>query len=417
MRRRILRGSSSVDRLGRAACGVPRVRWPEKVSARFWNPLIPLQRRRLGVLKAHSAFFSGCKTLASRWSVGVARHRSCWVREYVVLVWKGLGMKILVTGAAGFIGSVVTELLVGEGHQVVGFDSLVHGNRGAVHPDAELIVGDLLDAEHLKRLLQHGRFDAVAHLAAEALIDESIRDPGRFYRANVVGGIHLLDAMVEAGVKRIVFSSTAAVYGQPEATPIPEDAPKNPCNSYGDSKLAFEHILAWYRVAHDLRYVCLRYFNACGATARCGEFRDRETHLIPICFEAALGERPALQLFGTDYDTPDGTCVRDYVHAADIARAHLLALERIDALEARAFNLGNGDGYSNLQVVEAVRTVTGLPVDVVPTGRRAGDPARLVASSDRARAELGWRPEFPELERMVDTAWKWRRSHRRGYEA
>lgn len=326
-------------------------------------------------------------------------------------------MKILVTGAAGFIGSVVTELLIENGHQVVALDNLRHGHRAAVHPMARFVQTDILNETELSELLQEEQPDAVAHLAAEALIDESLRDPGRFYRANVTGGLNLLEAMVSAGVRRMVFSSTAAVYGQPEAVPIEEDAPHLPCNSYGASKLAFEQMLAWYRVAHDLRYICLRYFNACGATVRCGEARQKETHLIPICFEVALGQREAIHLFGTDYDTPDGTCIRDYVHVVDIALAHLLALEQMDRVQTRAYNLGNGAGYSNQQVIEAVRAVTGRTVRSVPVDRRPGDPARLIASSDRVRKELGWQPKFPELTSMVETAWDWRLHHPEGYRA
>ena len=324
-------------------------------------------------------------------------------------------MKILVTGGAGFIGSVVTEQLIEQGHQVVVFDNLIYGNRSAVHPGATLVEGDLLDAPKLISLMARECFDAVAHLAAEAYIDESLRDPGRFYRANVTGGINLLDAMVASGVKKLVFSSTAAVYGQPDAIPILEDAPRDPCNSYGDSKLAFEHILTWYRLAHHLDYICLRYFNACGASEQCGEFRKKETHLIPICFEVALKQRTALRLFGTDYDTPDGTCIRDYVHVADIANAHLLSLQNLHRIGARAYNLGNGEGYSNLEVIDAVRKVTGLCVEVVDSARRPGDPARLVAGASRIREELGWQPRFPELTHMVETAWRWRRQHPNGY--
>jgi UDP-glucose 4-epimerase len=326
-------------------------------------------------------------------------------------------MKILVTGAAGFIGSVVTELLIDNGYEVIALDNLQHGHRAAVHPEARFVHADILDERLLRALFQEEKVDAVAHLAAEALIDESLRDPGRFYRANVSGGLNLLEAMVSAGVKRMVFSSTAAVYGQPKTIPIPEDAPHEPCNSYGESKLAFERMLAWYRIAHDVRYVCLRYFNACGATERFGESRQKETHLIPICFEVALGQRPALHLFGTDYDTPDGTCIRDYVHVMDIARAHLLALEHLDRIQAAAFNLGNGAGYSNREVIETVQQVTGRPVEVIPAARRPGDPARLVASSERARAELGWQPHYAELATMVSTAWNWRLQHPKGYEA
>ena len=324
-------------------------------------------------------------------------------------------MKILVTGGAGFIGSVVAEQLVEAGHDVVVLDSLKHGFRAAVHPKAHFVVGDILDEEALIGVLCQRRVEAVAHLAAEAFIDDSIRDPGLFYRVNVVGGLNLLDAMVRAGVKRLVFSSTAAVYGQPEAVPIPEDAPMLPCNSYGDSKLAFEKALAWYRVAHGLKYVSLRYFNACGATERCGESRERETHLIPIALAAAMGQRDGLDLFGTDYDTPDGTCIRDYVHVADIARAHILALDAMERLGARAFNLGNGSGYSNREVIHAVQEVTGRAFAVRNAPRRPGDPARLVADAASVRRELSWSPAFPGLRTMVETAWQWRLKHPGGY--
>jgi UDP-glucose 4-epimerase len=325
-------------------------------------------------------------------------------------------VKILVTGGAGFIGSVVTEQLAVEGHEVVVLDSLKYGFAAAVTPPARLIRGDILDEPLLAGLFRQERFDAVAHLAAEAFIDDSVRDPGLFYRTNVCGGLHLLDAMIRAGVRRLIFSSTAAVYGEPETVPIPEDARAIPCNAYGESKLAFERILAWYRTAHGLRYVSFRYFNACGATERCGESRKRETHLIPIALAAAAGERDGLDLFGTDYDTPDGTCVRDYVHVADIARAHLLALEAVDRIEPTAFNLGNGVGYSNRQVIDAVREVTGRPFAVRAAARRPGDPDRLVADSTRAGRELAWRPAMPQLYSMVETAWRWRLQHPGGYQ-
>ncbi|HLK58727.1 MAG TPA: UDP-glucose 4-epimerase GalE [Chthonomonadaceae bacterium] len=326
-------------------------------------------------------------------------------------------MKILVTGAAGYIGSVVTELLIEEGHRIVAMDNLAHGHRAAVHPDATFVQLDLLDAEGLKRLVAEEEIEAVVHLAAEALIDESIRNPGRFFRANTTGGINLLDAMSAAGVKRIVFSSTAAVYGQPKVSPIPEDAPKEPVNSYGESKLAFERIMAWYRVAFGLNHISLRYFNASGATERYGEFHVPETHLIPIVFEAALGERESMRLFGTDYPTPDGSCVRDYVHVADIARAHILALQRIDTVGAAAYNLGNGSGYTNKQVIATVEEVTGRKVQVVPTARRPGDPAVLVAGAERIRQDLGWQPRIPDLATIVETAWRWRQKYPRGYDA
>lgn len=324
-------------------------------------------------------------------------------------------MKVLVTGGAGFIGSVVTEQLVEQGHAVVALDNLKHGFQAAVHPDAQFVRGDILDMSLLEQVLRDQRIEAVAHLAAEAFIDDSLRDPGLFYRVNVCGGLCLLEAMVHTGVKRMVFSSTAAVYGQPDRIPIPEDAPTLPCNSYGESKLAFERMLAWYRAAYDMQYICLRYFNACGATPRCGESRKRETHLIPIALAAALGQRDGLNLFGADYDTPDGTCIRDYVHVADIARAHLLALEAMDRLGARAYNLGNNQGYSNLDVIRTVKEVTGRDFPVRNTDRRPGDPARLVAEASRIRNELGWQPAFPDLRHMVETAWQWRSNHPGGY--
>jgi UDP-glucose 4-epimerase len=316
-------------------------------------------------------------------------------------------MKILVTGAAGYIGSVVAERLIEIGHTVTALDNLLHGHREAVHPEARFLEGDLLDCEWLGRELRDGGYDAVVHLAAEALIDESVRDPGRFFRANVTGGLNLLDAMTAAGVKRLVFSSTAAVYGEPESIPIREDAPHRPVNAYGESKLAFERALPWYRRAHGLCHVSLRYFNACGATARCGERHEPETHLIPILLEVALGARESIRLFGTDYDTPDGTCIRDYVHVRDIAEAHARCLAAIDQLGADAFNLGNGAGYSNRQVIDAVQRVTGRPIAVVNAARRPGDPARLVASADRIGARVGWRPAIADLETMIESAWAW----------
>jgi UDP-glucose 4-epimerase len=325
-------------------------------------------------------------------------------------------LKILVTGAAGYIGSIVAEQLIEEGHQVVALDSLKNGHRAAVHPQAQFVQGDLLDAAWCKRLLAVTRVDAVVHLAAEALIDVSMRDPGLFFQVNVTGGLNLLDAVVGAGVKRLVFSSTAAVYGEPRRVPITEEDPREPVNPYGESKLAFERILDWYRRAHGLNYVTLRYFNACGATERSGEYHVPETHIIPILFEVALGQRKVFHLFGTDYDTPDGTCIRDYIHVADIAQAHLLALKQVDRLGARQYNMGNCTGYSNRQVLEEVRAVTGCGIPAVPAARRPGDPARLIASSDRIRAELGWTPRYPDLHSMVESAWAWRKRHPRGYE-
>jgi UDP-glucose 4-epimerase len=326
-------------------------------------------------------------------------------------------MRILVTGGAGYIGSVVVEQLVEQGHEVCVLDNLKYGFREAVHPSARFVEGDLLDQASVRNLLLRHRTEAVAHLAAEAFIDDSVRDPALFYEVNTCGGLRLLGAMVEAGVSRLVFSSTASVYGHPDITPIPEDAPLVPCSPYGDSKLAFERMLAWFRPAYGIRHVSLRYFNACGASSRCGESRKRETHLIPIALAAALGQRNGLELFGTDYDTDDGTCVRDYVHVMDIAHAHLLALQAIDRLGGRAYNLGTGVGHSNREVIRTVRDVTGIEFAVREGQRRPGDPARLVADAGRIGRELGWAPRVSTLRHMVETAWRWRLAHPRGYAA
>ena len=326
-------------------------------------------------------------------------------------------MTVFVTGAAGYIGSVVAEQLLANGDAVVAFDNLVQGHRAAVPVGAQFVEGDLRDRARLAEVLADIRPDAVVHLAAESLVGKSAVDPSAFYDVNVAGGLNLLDAMRSADVRRLVFSSTAAVYGEPSGIPIRENAPLRPVNAYGASKLAFEQALPWYASAYGLRHCSLRYFNACGATAARGEFHVPETHLIPILIEVALGLRDEIRLFGTDYDTPDGTCIRDYVHVADIADAHVLALARIDALEAGdvAINLGNGAGFSNREVVDAARRVTGRAIPAVDAPRRPGDPAALVASADRARAVLGWSPRYTTLESMIETAWTWRRDRPRPY--
>lgn len=323
-------------------------------------------------------------------------------------------MKILVTGAAGYIGSVVTEVLCNEGVQVLAIDSLVNGHRAAVDRRAEFLTIDLLNSEAVAGLLANNPVDAVVHLAAEALVDVSIADPGRFYRANLTGGINLLEGMAKAGVKKMVFSSTAAVYGQPSRIPIPEEDAGSPCNTYGETKWAFERALAWYERAYGIRHISLRYFNACGATEFHGEDHRPETHILPILFEVALGLRPSFSLFGTDYETIDGTCIRDYVHVVDIAHAHLCALHALERCASEAFNIGLGHGYTNRQAIETVERVTGKRIPVVEKGRRSGDPAQLVASSDRIR-KIGWAPQFASLEKMVESAWRWRSNNPHGY--
>lgn len=324
-------------------------------------------------------------------------------------------MKILVTGGAGYIGSVVTEQLVESGHDVVVFDSMKAGHYEAVHPSAKLEVGNLLEPRDLDRTFATHAPDAVCHLAAEIAVGESMADPGLHYENNLCGSLALAEAMVRHRVSKIVFSSTAAVYGFPEELPITEDAKKEPVNVYGETKLAFERALRWYGEIHDIRHISLRYFNACGASERYGEYRERETHIIPILLEVALGKRDQFSIFGTDYPTPDGTCVRDYVHVIDIARAHVLAIEALDRIQADAFNIGIGSGYSNREVVEMVRKVTGHEIPTVEADRRPGDPPVLVASSEKIRQFLGWEPEYPSLESMVASAWAWRSRHPNGY--
>jgi len=314
-------------------------------------------------------------------------------------------MRVLVTGGAGYVGSVSVERLVEAGHEVVVLDDLTTGHRESVPSAVSLEVGSYGDAGEMERLLERARVDAILHCAARSLVGESIRDPARYYRDNVAGGIVLLEAARQAGIGRIVFSSTAAVYGVPDATPIPEDAPLRPINTYGETKRTFEGALRFYGDAYGLRSVSLRYFNVAGATERSGELHDPETHLIPNLLRAAETGEP-ITLFGDDYPTPDGTCIRDYIHVADLADAHLRALAAARPGEHRIYNLGNGTGFSVQEVVDAVRQVTGHPVPVVVGERRAGDPAQLVASSDRIRADLGWTPKHTDLPGIVRDAWE-----------
>jgi UDP-glucose 4-epimerase len=319
-------------------------------------------------------------------------------------------MKLLVTGGAGYIGSVVAAQLVDAGHDVVVADNLSKGHRWAVPGGCRLAEVDVLDPAGLAEVVGEG-FDAVLHFAALSLVGESVAQPVRYFRVNVGGTMNLLDAMREAGVRRLVFSSTAAVYGEPEDVPIVESAPARPTNPYGASKLAVDQAIGYEAAATGLGAVSLRYFNVAGASGDLGELHDPESHLIPMVLRTAAGLRDAVQIFGTDYPTPDGTCVRDYIHVEDLARAHLLALDVTADAGHRIYNLGNGAGFSVREVVEAAREVTGEPIKAVEAARRPGDPAVLVASSDRIRTELGWVPEKPDLATIVADAWAWTAAH------
>ena len=324
-------------------------------------------------------------------------------------------MSILVVGGAGYIGSVTVAELLAAGHQVVVFDSLVTGHAQAVSPGAELVVGDLANRALLDDVFGRWKFDGVVFYGGFIAAGESMQVPGRYFLNNVANVINLLNAMVDHGVLRFVFSSSAGVYGDPPMVPIPEEAPIAPLSPYGESKAVVERLLPWYDGQCGLRYVSLRYFNAAGATEKLGEDHRPETHLIPLVLEVALGKRDALEIYGADYPTPDGTCIRDYVHVADLAQAHFLALERCREGSA-AYNVGNGQGFSNREVVETARRVTGHPIPAREAPRRPGDPAALVAGADRARRELGWEPRFPGLEEIVDSAWRWHQAHPNGYE-
>ena len=328
--------------------------------------------------------------------------------------------RVLITGGAGYVGSVSAAAFLEAGHDVVVLDDVSTGHRGAVPDGAVLREGSYTDRTSLARLLGDERIEAILHCAARSLVGESIRDPAKYFGENVAGGVALLDAARAARVDRLVFSSTAAVYGVPDATPIPEDAPLRPINPYGESKRAFESALAWYGRAYGLRSVSLRYFNVAGATDAHGEVHEPETHLVPNVLRAIDGG-PTLTVFGDDYPTPDGTCVRDYIHVADLAEAHLLALAATDPADPRTdeplvLNLGNGGGFSVREVIAAAETATGHAVPHVIGKRRTGDPPVLVARSTRAAELLGWRPAHPSLDEMVRSAWAWRQAHPAGYE-
>ncbi|CAN5258300.1 MAG: UDP-glucose 4-epimerase GalE [Actinomycetota bacterium] len=323
-------------------------------------------------------------------------------------------MKLLVTGGAGYVGSVVASQLVEAGHETVVLDNLSKGHRAALPDGARPVEGDLLDEGFVRETLAEG-FDGVLHFAALSLVGESVEQPEIYYRNNVCGTLNLLEAMGEAGTGRLVFSSTAAVYGEPEEVPIRESAATLPTNPYGSSKLAVDRLIGAVCGARGLAATSLRYFNVAGAGGRFGEDHHPETHLIPLVLKAAA-EGSSVKIFGTDYPTRDGTAVRDYIHVEDLGRAHLLALEAAGPGEHSVYNLGNGAGFSVREVVEAARRVTGKSIDAVEAPRRAGDPPALVASSQKIQADLGWKPEKPELETMISDAWAWMRDHPNGYE-
>jgi UDP-glucose 4-epimerase len=323
-------------------------------------------------------------------------------------------MNIFVTGGAGYIGSICVEEALNAGHRVTVYDNLSEGHRGAVDPRAVLVEAQLSDEAKVLDALKQSRADVIVHFAAHALVGESMTNPGKYFGNNVGNGVKLLDAAIAAGVKKFVFSSTCATYGFPERFPITEDLPQRPVNPYGESKLMFEKILGWYQQIFGLEFVALRYFNAAGASARFGEHHRIETHLIPNVLKVALRQAPHCEIYGTDYPTPDGTCIRDYIHIVDLAQAHLLAMQ---PGKQGFFNLGNGDGYSVREVIQMCEKVTGQKITMMEKPRRPGDPPRLVAAAEKAKRELGWKPQFPRLEQIVSTAWAWQRKHPDGYQS
>jgi UDP-glucose 4-epimerase len=315
-------------------------------------------------------------------------------------------LRILVTGGAGYVGGTVAQLLLDQGHEVVIFDNLCHGHRSMVPAKAEFVEGDLADRAATEKLLHTG-IDGVMHFAALIEAGESMRKPEIYFRNNTASTLSLLESMLATGVNRFVFSSTAAVYGEPESTPIREDAPLRPTNAYGESKLLAEHIVGWLNRIHGFRYASLRYFNVAGAIEGRGEAHEPESHIIPLILDVALGRRQSIKVFGQDYPTTDGTCIRDYVHVQDLARAHMLALQALKDRDRLIYNLGNGVGFSVREVIESARRVTGHTIPVEECPRRPGDPAVLIASSEKIGAELGWRPEYTSLDAIIESAWKW----------
>lgn len=316
-------------------------------------------------------------------------------------------MKILVTGGAGYIGGTVCRMLLAGGHSVTVFDNLCHSKRMAVADGVEFVEGDLADRAVVERTLRDGKFDGVMHFAALIEAGESMKRPEIYFRNNTASTLTLLEAMLATGHDKLVFSSTAACYGEPETTPILEDAKLAPTNPYGESKLLVEYMLRWMNQAHGFRYASLRYFNVAGAIDGYGEAHEPESHLIPLILDVALGRRASIKIFGQDYPTKDGTCVRDYIHVQDLADAHLLALGALSEKSRLIYNIGNGQGFTVREVIDSVRRVTGRPIAVEECPRRPGDPAVLVASSEKIKAELGWRPKFAELDQIISSAWEW----------
>jgi len=322
-------------------------------------------------------------------------------------------MNVLITGGAGYIGGTVTRLLLAGGHQVTVYDNLCHSKRLAVADEARFIEGDVADRTLMEKTLKEGRFDGVMHFAALIEAGESMQRPEIYFRNNTAATLSLLEAMLATGHDRLVFSSTAACYGEPETTPILEDAKLLPTNPYGESKLLVEQMLKWMNAIHGFKYASLRYFNVAGAIECYGEAHEPESHLIPLILDVALGRRASIKIFGRDYPTKDGTCVRDYIHVRDLAEAHLLALGALSEARSRViYNIGNGQGFTVLEVIESVRRVTGKPIPVEECPRRPGDPAVLVASSEKIKSELGWSPKFAELDAIIASAWEW---HQRRY--
>ncbi|MGD0614881.1 MAG: UDP-glucose 4-epimerase GalE [Verrucomicrobiota bacterium] len=321
-------------------------------------------------------------------------------------------MNVLVTGGAGYIGSICAEELLNAGHQVTVYDNLSEGHRSAVDSRARFLLGKPEEPGDILKAVRSAKPDAIMHFAASALVGESMTHPNKYFHNNVVNGLKLLDAAVECGIKKFVFSSTCATYGPPDRVPMTEDLPQRPINPYGESKLMFEKILQWYRQIYGLEFVAFRYFNAAGASEQFGEHHRIETHLIPNVLAVALGHKPRCEIYGTDYPTPDGTCIRDYIHIIDLAQAHILGLQ---PGRQGFYNLGNGDGYSVREVIQACERATGKAIPAVEKPRRPGDPPRLVASADKAVRELGWKPKFPKLDDIIATAWTWHQRHPDGY--